>query len=127
MAQPTPPTSTGASTKSRALPAFYARAWQVVRSIPRGRVASYGQIAELAGAPRGARQVGRALKLAPAPLPWHRVVTASGRIAFAPHSDAYNRQCARLSEEDVPVIGGRIDMRRFRWQPTLDERLWGLP
>lgn len=107
--------------------AFCARAWQVVRSIPRGKVASYGQVAELAGMPRGARQVGRALRLAPDALPWHRVVTASGRIAFAAHSDAYRRQCACLSEEDVPVIGGRIDMQRFRWQPTLDERLWMLP
>lgn len=108
-------------------PEFYHRAWQVVRSIPCGRVASYGQIAELAGAARGARQVGRAMRFAPTALPWHRVVTASGRIAFPAHSDAYRRQCALLSEEDVPVIGGRIDMRRFRWQPTLDERLWGLP
>ena len=108
-------------------PEFYQRAWQVVRSIPRGQVASYGQIAELAGAPRGARQVGRAMRFAPATLPWHRVVTASGRIAFPVHSAGYRRQCARLSEEDVPVIGGRIDMRRYRWQPTLDEQLWGLP
>lgn len=106
---------------------FCARAWEVVRSIPRGKVASYGQVAELAGMPRGARQVGRALRLAPDSLPWHRVVTASGRIAFAAHSDAYRRQCACLSEEEVAVIGGRIDMRRFRWQPTLDERLWMLP
>jgi len=67
------------------------------------------------------------MRLAPTSLPWHRVVTASGRIAFPAHSAGYRRQCARLSEEDVPVIGGRIDMRRFRWQPSLDERLWGLP
>lgn len=120
-------TSASASDNSETVPEFYTRAWQVVRSIPRGSVASYGQIAELAGAPRGARQVGRALRLAPASLPWHRVVTASGRIAFPVHSAGYRRQCARLSEEDVAVIGGRIDMRRFRWQPTLDERLWGLP
>jgi len=120
-------TSTSASESSGTVPEFYTRAWQVVRSIPRGRVANYGQIAELAGAPRGARQVGRALRLAPASLPWHRVVTASGRIAFPVHSAGYRRQCARLSEEDVAVIGGRVDMRRFRWQPTLDERLWGLP
>lgn len=120
-------TSTSAGESARTSPAFYARVWEVVRSIPPGRVASYGQVAELAGMPRGARQVGRALRLAPTSLPWQRVVTASGRIAFPVHSDAYRRQCARLSEEDVPVIGGRIDMRRFRWQPTLDERLWGLP
>ncbi|MDH3712738.1 MAG: methylated-DNA--[protein]-cysteine S-methyltransferase [Gammaproteobacteria bacterium] len=120
------PTSTSTEESARTLPDFYTRVWDVVRSIPRGRVASYGQVAELAGMPRGARQVGRALRLAPTSLPWHRVVTVSGRVAFPVQSDAYRRQCARLSEEDVPVIGGRIDMRRFRWQPTLDERLWGL-
>ena len=119
--------TTGAQGAGAELPEFYARAWQVVRSIPRGKVASYGQVAELAGAPKGARQVGRAMRFAPPSLPWHRVVTASGRVAFPAHSAGYRRQCARLSEEDVPVIGGRIDMRRYRWQPTLDERLWGLP
>ncbi len=107
--------------------ARHERILAMVREIPAGRVASYGQIAALAGLPRGARQVGRALRRASEPVPWHRVVTASGRIAFAAGSPSHAEQCARLAEENVPVIGGRVDMRRFNWQPGLDELLWRLP
>lgn len=98
----------------------------MVRDIPPGRVASYGQIAELAGLPRGARQVGHALRHLPAnhDCPWHRVVTASGRPAFTPGSRAYRQQLRLLKEEDVPLRNGRIDMQRYRWQPDLDELLW---
>lgn len=107
--------------------AFQARVGEVVRSIPPGRVASYGQVAALAGMPRGARHVGRALRLARAPMPWHRVITAAGRSAFPPGSVACREQLARLREEGVAVVSGRIDMRRFRWRPNLDEILWRLP
>lgn len=97
-----------------------------VRDIPRGTVASYGQIAEIAGIPRGARQVGYTLKHLPggSDVPWHRVVTASGRIAFAPGSRAYRDQRERLIMEGVAISTGRVDMQRHRWQPDLDELLW---
>ncbi|HZW58822.1 MAG TPA: MGMT family protein [Woeseiaceae bacterium] len=103
-----------------------ARIRATVRDIPRGAVASYGQIAAIAGVPRGARQVGYALRHMPAgeDLPWHRVITAAGRIAFAEHSDSWRRQAARLRAEGVEVCNGRIDLRRYRWQPDLDELLW---
>lgn len=99
---------------------------EVVRDIPQGCVASYGQIAEIAGIPRGARQVGYALRTLPArsDVPWHRVVTASGRLAFPPSSTSFRRQRRRLQEEDVPVVGGRVDMREHCWTPDLDELLW---
>ena len=99
---------------------------ETIREIPRGRVASYGQIAEIAGVPRGARQVGYALRQLPAghDVPWHRVLQASGRIAFAKGSQAYEKQRERLLLENVEVSGGRVDMARFRWQPSLDELLW---
>lgn len=102
------------------------RIWATIRDIPRGCVASYGQIAEIAGIPRGARQVGYALRHLPDghEVPWHRVITASGRIAFNSGSDAFDRQVSRLLQEDVPVANGRVDMQRFRWQPDLDEMLW---
>ncbi len=60
------------------------RILDTIRDIPEGCVASYGQIAEIAGVVRGARQVGFALKTLPDDhdVPWHRVITASGRIAF---------------------------------------------
>ena len=99
---------------------------ETICDIPRGNVASYGQIAEIAGVPRGARQVGYALRHLPAghKVPWHRVVQASGRIAFEPDSAPFREQVNRLLVEDVAVIGGRIDMRKYRWQPNLDELLW---
>ena len=103
-----------------------ARIYETIADIPRGSVASYGQIAEIAGIPRGARQVGFALKHLPRDkaLPWHRVVTASGRIAFEPDSAAFEKQRALLVAEDIPVVAGRIDMDKYRWQPQLDELLW---
>ncbi len=97
-----------------------------VRDIPRGQVASYGQVAELAGFPRGARQVGRALRELPAgdDLPWHRVLRASGRVAFPEGSREYREQVRRLRDEDVPVRRGRVNMRDRQWQPDLDELIW---
>jgi methylated-DNA-protein-cysteine methyltransferase-like protein len=102
------------------------RIWATVRDIPEGSVASYGQIAEIAGIPRGARQVGYALRRLPSNsgVPWHRVIRTSGRIAFEKGSPAYNRQAKRLMMEDVVILEGRIDMHKYRWQPDLDELLW---
>lgn len=104
----------------------FERIWATVCDVPKGRVASYGQIAELAGLPRGARQVGRALKHLPndREVPWHRVLTASGRLAFEPGSRAFRRQASRLRQEQVPVLRGRVDMAKYRWRPDLDELLW---
>lgn len=102
----------------------YRRIWQTVAGIPPGRVASYGQVARQAGLPRGARLVGRALRLAPEGLPWHRVVNAQGRIALPPDSDGYREQRARLLAEGVTLRGPRVDLRRHGWAPDLDELLW---
>ena len=62
------------------------RIWETIQDIPKGRVANYGQVAEIAGIPRGARQVAYALRHVPKEmqLPWHRVITASGKSAFDP-------------------------------------------
>lgn len=102
------------------------RIWATVCDIPEGSVASYGQVAEIAGLPRGARQVGHALRQLPAgsDVPWHRVIRSSGRIAFEEGSRAYNRQSKRLIMEGVVILSGRIDMQKYRWQPDLDELLW---
>ncbi len=102
------------------------RIWATVSDIPKGSVASYGQIAEIAGRPRGARQVGYALRTLPpdSDVPWHRVIQSSGRIAFDKGSRAYNRQSKRLMMEDVVILAGRIDMKKYRWEPDLDELLW---
>lgn len=102
------------------------RIWETIAEIPRGCVANYGQVAEIAGIPRGARQVGYALRHVPEgmDLPWHRVIQASGRSAFAPDSAAFRRQRDRLAGEGVVMVGARVDMDRYRWQPALDELLW---
>jgi len=101
--------------------------WRVVAAIPRGRVATYGQVANLAGLPRGARRVGWALGRAPAALrlPWHRVVAAGGRIALPEGSASRRTQIARLRADGVPVANGRVSLRLFQWSPGLDELLWG--
>lgn len=95
-------------------------------SIPHGCVAGYGQIAELAGIPRGARQVGYALRNLDEDhdVPWHRVVQASGRIAFDKDSPQFRIQRDRLRSESIAVAAGRVDMEKYRWQPDLDELLW---
>jgi len=105
----------------------YQRIWNTIAAIPSGRVASYGQIGELAGYARGARLVARALRYAPIEmnLPWHRVLNAQGKIAIPANSPSHKEQARRLASEDVPFISGRVDMSRFRWQPDLDELMWG--
>ena len=99
------------------------RVWRAVAQVPPGRLATYGQIAELLGAWGRARQVGWALRRLPLPseIPWHRVVNAQGRISMTPSregSDWIQRQ--RLLAEGIPVDGeGRLPLARFRWQAPL--------
>lgn len=102
------------------------RIWETIQDIPHGRVANYGQIAEIAGIPRGARQVGYALRHSPQEmtLPWHRVITSSGKSAFDKDSRAFRMQRDRLAEEGVVMLNGKVDMSKYRWQPDLDELLW---
>lgn len=92
---------------------------QLVRAIPPGRVASYGQIARLAGKPRGARMVAWALHSMSRKheLPWQRVVNSKGTISL-PAGTAYNRQKRLLLAEGVEFLpGDRIDWKRFGWEP----------
>ena len=87
--------------------------WEVVCTIPRGQVSTYGTVARVAGLPGRARLAGRALRLAPdgMNLPWHRVVGAGGRISFPPSTAAYREQARRLRAEGVAVTNGRVDPR----------------
>ena len=102
-----------------------------VKRIPRGRVSTYGSIAEVAGLPRRARLVGTVLKHAPASsaLPWFRVINSSGRISLPSGSDAYHRQRSKLEAEGVLFRGDRVDLKRYGWpaaESSLDETLWKL-
>lgn len=106
----------------------YKRIWEQAALIPEGSVASYGQIAKLAGLPRrGARMVGRAVGSAPKEmaLPWHRIVNAQGKIAIPKGSRGYERQQELLRAEGIEVENGKLNMDLYRWDPTLDELVWG--
>jgi methylated-DNA-protein-cysteine methyltransferase related protein len=92
----------------------------VIRRIPRGRVATYGQIAALAGRERAARGVSWILHSSPeaAGLPWHRVIGGTGRISLR-RGRGLEEQKRRLVAEGVIVgRGGRIDLKRYRWEPS---------
>lgn len=105
-----------------------ARILEAVKSIPRGRVCTYGGVAHLAGLPRRARLVGTVLRTTTVKnVPWFRVINASGRISFPEGSDAYLRQRRKLESEGVVFVGGRVDLRKFGWPEvaeSLDEYLW---
>ena len=99
---------TGAETS------FFDRVYALVRRIPRGRVATYGQVAALLGVARGARAVGWALRgigVRAASVPWHRVVGHHGRISLDGRP-AGLVQRRRLRQEGVRFASGRVDMQR---------------
>ena len=93
---------------------------RVVSRIPSGRVATYGQIAELAGIPGQPRRVGYALSAlqADTAVPWQRVVNAKGEVSLRAHSGAELLQRKLLRAEGVVFDkNGRIFMKRFQWRP----------
>ena len=90
---------------------MFDRMLEVVGAIPRGRVATYGQVAEAAGYPGAARQVVWALRTAHA-LPWHRVVGSGGRVLLPGQAGAEQRR--RLRRERVRFVGGRVAMDRHQ-------------
>jgi len=99
----------------------------VVARIPEGCVATYGQVAQLAGLPGRARLVGRILAddHGTGALPWHRVINAQGKIALPKGSPGHVEQRRRLSREGLLFRGDRIDLRCFQWRaydasPLLD-------
>jgi methylated-DNA-protein-cysteine methyltransferase-like protein len=95
-----------------------ARIWTVVRRIPRGKVATYGQVAAIAGFDGHARQVGYALAALPqgSDVPWHRVVNSLGEISRRSGGDSHELQRMLLEAEGIELDeSGRIDLRRFRW------------
>ena len=98
---------------------IYPRIYEVVRAIPNGRVATYGQVAALAGLPGHARQVGYALHaLRDDDVPWHRVINARGEVSQRSDPGPEPLQRAMLEAEGVAFDDrGRVDLRRFRWEP----------
>ena len=92
--------------------------FQVIAQIPYGRVASYGQIARLAGIPKHSRLVGYVLKHmdAESSLPWYRVINSQGKISLSKLNDqGQNIQAQLLLAEGILVIGNKVKMKEFQW------------
>jgi methylated-DNA-protein-cysteine methyltransferase-like protein len=89
--------------------------WQIVNSVPNGKVATYGQIARLAGMPAKSRLVGKILSQLPpgTKLPWHRVINSAGKITN-PNSET---QIERLKDEGITPVNGKVSLRVYQWQP----------
>ena len=110
----------------------YHKIWHVVQLIPEGKVASYGQVADLAGLPGRARLAGKSLGYVPKegyrgqPVPWYRVLRSSGQIAFPVGSDTFENQRGLLMDEGVMVKGRSVPLKVYQWQPDLMEILFSL-
>ena len=103
--------------------AYYQQVWELVRRIPRGRVATYGQIAVMLPPPSGVefesykafgpRWVGGAMAACPDDVPWQRVINAQGKISARPGAE---RQRALLEEEGVEFVKDKVDLKKYGWK-----------
>ena len=99
----------------------YPKIYDVVRQIPVGKVATYGQVAELAGLIGKPRVVGYALYrvVTDSDIPWHRVINATGEVSRSALRDGNDDlQQLLLAEEGIVFIKGKVDLRRYRWRPN---------
>ena len=102
---------------------YYSQVWEMVRKIPRGRVATYGQIAEILSVPKGVefqtykafgpRWIGGAMAACPDDVPWQRVINAQGKISQRPGA---GRQRELLEDEGIEFVEDKIDLKKFLWQ-----------
>ncbi len=103
--------------------AYYEQVWNLVRQIPRGQVASYGQIALLIPPPAGVefdsykafgpRWVGGAMAACPDDVPWQRVINSQGKISARPGAE---RQRELLEEEGVEFARDKVDLKKYGWK-----------
>ncbi len=96
----------------------FEKIYEIVKQIPYGQVATYGQVAALAGNRRWARVVGYALHVNPDPdnIPCYRVVNKEGRVSEAFAFGGENRQVELLKAEGVKFVNGNVDMKRYQWE-----------
>lgn len=110
----------------------YIQIWETVQKIPKGKVACYGQVADLAGLPGKARLVGKALGKVPKSgwqkkiVPWYRVINAQGKISLSIDNINFIKQTQWLQDEQVVVIAGKVNLTEFQWQPDMAELLFAL-
>ena len=106
-------------------PSTYEAIYAIVRQIPPGKVATYGQVAQLANLPGQARLVGYALyrvNMAESDVPWQRVINAKGEISESPFCNGTDYlQRSLLEQEGIQFnAAGKINLREYRWQPELE-------
>ncbi len=100
---------------------FYRKVYEAVKQVPKGKVATYGQIAGIVSTPRSARAVGWALRALPPEnnVPWHRVLNSSGRITIVNPHTTKQEQAQRLKKEGVEVSqdgdGYIVDLKHYLW------------
>jgi methylated-DNA-protein-cysteine methyltransferase-like protein len=99
--------------------------YQVIAAIPVGKVATYGQLAALAGQTGAARWVGHCLRNLPndSKLPWQRVLGAGGKLAFPENSESYWRQRHLLEEEGVVFRNHKVKMTTYQWDGCSEDAL----
>lgn len=110
----------GRQRRSHQTPAFHRAVYRLVRQVPPGKVATYGQVAAILGHPRAARAVGQALRMLPSVLqhvvPWQRVINAAGGISHRGDIFRPERQRELLEREGVRFDrGGKVDLKRVLW------------
>ncbi|EPJ48170.1 MAG: hypothetical protein OFPII_07450 [Osedax symbiont Rs1] len=93
------------------------RIWQVIHSIPSGKVSTYGRVAAMAGLPKQARAVGRYLSELPenSKIPWHRVINAQGKLSFELGSERFLCQKLKLQTEDILFSNNKINLKQYLW------------
>jgi methylated-DNA-protein-cysteine methyltransferase-like protein len=98
---------------------FSSKAKAIIKRVPKGKVATYGQIAAMAGSPLGARQVVRVLHSSSRSdnLPWHRIINKAGKIALQPGQGFEEQKSLLLQEGVLFSRDGTVDLNRYQWNP----------
>lgn len=99
---------------------FSRKVIELIKSVPKGKVATYGLIAKLAGSPQGARGVGWLLHSSTHKykLPWQRIIKSGGRLSFPVHSEKFDLQKRKLEAEGVIVENGKVDIKKYLWKKS---------
>ena len=101
--------------------------WDIVSNIKPGQVMGYGEVARMAGYPRHARMVSKAMGRSDTPSPWYRVVRSKRTLAFDVGTPSYLKQKGLLEKEGVQVINGKVIPGEPEEEVDLDKLLWGPP
>ena len=98
--------------------------WDTVRHVPKGNVATYGEVATVSGLVGQARLVGYALHSVPpgVKIPWHRVINSQGKISLPKSNGQYKRQKKLLEKEGIVFRKGKIDLSKYSWLRTMNKR-----